>query len=221
MPFSPTKKLLFLLGAAIMLLTGCIGKESPESQLYEVMEKAVKAEKQFEAQQDPLIELETKEKAIFDKIMGLGLKEYSQISTLSDEALAIVAKRKEHIELERQSLEQSRQQFEKASAILDKIKKPELKKKAEFLYETMKERYEIHESLFKEYMNALEGDRKLYTSLKAKDVSLENLEGQVNKLNDTYSSILEANEKFNELTEKYNQEKLDFYKLAGLIGKES
>ncbi|WP_316568366.1 YkyA family protein [Neobacillus sp. YIM B06451] len=221
MPFSPTKKLLFLLGAAILLLSGCFGKETPESQLYEVMEKAVKAEKQFEAQQDPLIELESKEKAIFDKIMGLGLKEYSQISTLSDEALDIVDKRKEHIELERQSLEQSREQFEKASAIMQEIKTPELKEKAELLYQTMKERYKTHETLYEEYMNALEGDRKLYTSLKAKDVSLENLEDQVNTLNDFYTSILEANEKFNELTEKYNKEKLNFYELAGLMGKES
>ncbi|WP_409275430.1 YkyA family protein [Neobacillus sp. SCS-31] len=221
MPFSPTKKLLFLLGVAIFLLSGCFGKETPESRLYEVMEKAVKAEKQFEAQQDPLIELESKEKAIFDKIMGLGLKEYSQISTLSDEALDIVDKRKEHIELERQSLEQSREQFEKASVIMKEIKKPELKEKAELLYQTMKERYKVHETLYEEYMNVLEGDRKLYTSLKAKDVSLENLEDQVNTLNDFYTSILEANEKFNELTEKYNKEKLNFYELAGLMGKDS
>lgn len=221
MPFYPIKKLHFLLAAAVVLLSGCLGKESAETQLYKVMEKAVKAEQQFEAQQDPLVELETKEKAIFDKIMGLGLKEYSQISTLSDEALAIVEKRKEHITLERESLEESRKQFEEASSILKKITKPDLKEKAELLYKTMKERYKTHEMLYKEYMNALEGDHRLYTSLKAKDVSLENLEGQVNTLNEYYTGILQANEKFNELTEKYNKEKLDFYKLAGLTGKDS
>ncbi|WP_181884385.1 YkyA family protein [Neobacillus piezotolerans] len=221
MLFSPINRILFLLAGAVLVLSGCLGKESPETELYEVLEKAVKAEKQFEAQQDPLIELETKEKAIFDKIMGLGLKEYSQISTLSDEALEIVEKRKEHIALERQSLEESRKQFEEALTILKEIKKPELKEKAQLLYKTMKDRYETHEMLYKEYMNALDGDRQLYTSLKAKDVSLENLEGQVNTLNEYYKEILEANERFNELTEKYNKEKLDFYELAGLIGEES
>ncbi|WP_059169986.1 YkyA family protein [Bacillus sp. FJAT-27445] len=221
MPISPMKRLLFIFAASILLLAGCLAKETPEAQLYEVMEKAVNAEKQFEAQQDPLMELETKEKEIFDKIMGLGLKEYKQISILSDEALAIAAKRKEHIGLERQSLDDSRVLFKEASGILENIKNPELKKKAETLYKTMNERYTAHELLYKEYMKALEGDQKLYTSLKEKDITLENLEGQVNSLNTHYTRIMETNDKFNELTEKYNKEKLEFYKMAGLGNKDS
>ncbi|RHW31149.1 hypothetical protein D1B31_22775 [Neobacillus notoginsengisoli] len=212
------KKLFFLLAATVLALTGCLGQKSPEERMYEVMENAVSAEKEFEAQQNPLVDLEKKENELFDKIIGLGMKEKAQIEKLSDEALSLAAKRKDHIEKEKESIQESRNQFKEASSTLEKIKDPELKEKAVFLIKTMNERYDAHKTLYDEYKKAIEGDEDLYNSLKSEDITLEDLEKKVNSVNAHYSKVLEANEKFNKLTETYNQEKLAFYKMAGLDG---
>lgn len=217
--YSPVKKLVFMVVATTLLLTGCLGQKSPEERMYEIMENAVAAEKDFEAQQNPLVELETKENELFDKIIGLGMKEKEQINKLSDEALSMADKRKEHIEKEKESIKDSREKFKDAASILEKMKDPKLKEKAEFLYKTMNERYAAHDALYNEYTKALEGDKDLYKSLKSGDINLDDLEKKVNSINEHYSNVLKANENFNKLTETYNKEKFAFYKMAGLDGK--
>ncbi|WP_043933489.1 YkyA family protein [Bacillus sp. EB01] len=221
MKFSSLKflRIVFCLVLPLVLLAGCLGQKSPAEQIYDVMEKAVAAEKKFEEQQAPLVELEKKEKELFDQIVEIGQKEFDQVEKLSNDALKLVDKRKEHIALEKESLDESRKQFGAAADHLKEIKDPKLKEKAELVVATMKERYSAHEKLYKEYMIAIENDQKLYTLLKTKDVNLKVLEGQITSVNGSYTKVLEANKQFNELTEKYNQEKLSFFKLAGLEGK--
>jgi len=218
MAYSPVKKLVLLLVATTFMLTGCLGQKSPEERMYEIMENAVKAEKGFEDQQNPLVELETKENELFDKITSLGMKEKEQINKLSDEALSMADKRNEHIDKEKKSIQESREKFKDADSVMKKIKDPELKEKAEFLYKTMNDRYAAHDTLYNEYTKAIEGDKDLYKALKSGDINLDDLEKKVENINQHYSKVLEANEKFNKLTETYNKEKLAFYKLAGLDG---
>ncbi|MEH6996528.1 YkyA family protein, partial [Neobacillus drentensis] len=86
------------------LLTGCISKESSAEKLYQVLENVVDAEKEFEEQQEPLVELERQEKEIYNEIMTLGMKQHEKIVTLSDEALSIIEKRKNHLQLEMDSI---------------------------------------------------------------------------------------------------------------------
>ncbi|OCA85601.1 hypothetical protein A8F94_12005 [Bacillus sp. FJAT-27225] len=218
MPLSLIKffRNVFCLAVPFILLTGCLGQEPTAEQLYDVMEKAVAAEKQFEEQQAPLVQLEKKEKELFDKIVALGQKDFEQVEKLSNEALELVDQRKEHIALEKESLEESKKQFDAAKVLLDKIGDQKLKEKAGLLVSTMADRYKAHETLYKEYMTAIENDQKLYTMLKTKDITLSDLEGQITSVNGSYTKVLEANQLFNELTEKYNEEKLSFFKLAGL-----
>jgi hypothetical protein len=51
---------------------------------------------------------------------------------------------------------------------------------------------------------------------KNKNLSLEDLEAQINKLNETYKKVYTANDQFNKYTQQYNEKKLLFYKKAGL-----
>lgn len=80
----------------------------------------------------------------------------------------------------------------------------------------MNKRYEIHDLLYENYMLGTQYDIELYKMLKDKEASMEQLDNQVTKINETYDKVLKANEQFNQQTKKYNETKLNFYKKAGI-----
>ncbi len=209
-------RFILLLSVLIVIFAGCTKEKTSVEKMYDVLEKVVSAEKEFEEQQNPLVTLEKKEKEIYDQIIKLGMKEYDQIVKLSDEALLLADQRKEHMEKETKSIKESEKEFKKAANIKDKFEDTDLTKLANELYEIMMERYKAHDALNIEYNEALKNDKELYEMFKNKDLPLEDLEAQVNKLNETYKRVYTANEKFNMLTEQYNDKKLSFYKQAGL-----
>lgn len=200
----------------MLILSGCVGNKTPAEKMYDVLEDVVTKEKVFEEQQDPLVTLEKKEKNIYDQIIELGMKEYDQIVKLSDEAIQLTNERKNHMERETKSLKESEQAFKKAAGIKDDFDDTKVKKTANELYDIMMQRYQAHEWLYKEYSSALTYDKELYGMFKNKNLPLEDLEAQVNKLNEQYKQVFEANEKFNMLTDQYNDKKQLFYKKAGL-----
>lgn len=208
--------LAIIMMAGVFSLAGCLDKQSPEEKMFEELEKVVSIEKTFEDQQDPLVELEKKEKEIYEKIISLGMKEYDQIVKLADEALANADKRAEHIDKEKESIDESRKEFKNIDQIIEEIEDTGLKKQATELKATMNERYEIHDDLYKNYKQGLQYDKKLYEMLKDKELSFDNLEEQINKVNEIYETVLKDNQKFNDKTDQYNKEKLAFYKKAGI-----
>lgn len=206
---------IFLL-AGVLSLAGCLDRQTPEEKMFTELEKVVTIEKVFEDQQDPLVQLETQEKEIYEQIISLGMKEYDQIVKLSDEALKIADKRKEHIDKENQSIEESKKEFENVAPIAKEIEEASLKKQAEKLQATMAARYEVHNELYKNYTQGLKYDKELYGMLKDKDLSFDKLEEQINKVNAVYETVLKNNQLFNDKTEQYNNEKMAFYKKAGI-----
>ncbi|MCM3123479.1 YkyA family protein [Mesobacillus sp. AQ2] len=208
--------LAIIMMAGVFSLAGCLDKQSPEEKMFEELEKVVSIEKTFEDQQDPLVELEKKEKEIYEKIISLGMKEYDQIVKLADEALANADKRAEHIDKEKESIDESRKEFKNIDQIIEEIEDSGLKKQANELKATMNERYEIHDDLYKNYKQGLQYDKKLYEMLKDKELSFDNLEEQINKVNEIYETVLKDNQEFNDKTDQYNKEKLAFYKKAGI-----
>lgn len=207
--------LLFLFVGSV-LLTGCQGQSSTVDEMYTVLENVVELEQEFEQQQDPLVELEREEKEIYSQIITLGMKEFDQIVSLSNEALTIVEKRQEHMQKEEDSIQASRKEFEKFKPLIDELEDEELKKKANELNDTMLERYKTHDGLYKNYTQGLTFDKELYQMFQQEDLSIDQLEEQIAKINDTYKVVLESNETFNNHTKKYNETKLQFYKAAGI-----
>lgn len=199
-----------------VLLAGCINSETPAEKMYEVLENVVAAEGVFEEQQKPLVNLEQKEKELYDQIISLSMKDFDEIVKLSDEAIGSVQKREEHMQLEKESIANSKTQFEKLQGIIKEIEDEDLKKSAEQLYDTMMQRYENHETLYKSYGEAIQLDKELYELFKQEDLSLDALEAQIVKVNASYEQVLADNEVFNETTKQYNEQKLSFYKSAGL-----
>lgn len=199
-----------------MILTGCTSKEKNAEELYQVLESVVDAEKEFEEQQEPLVELEKQEKDIYNQIMELGMKQHKEIVKLSDEALLLIEKRRNLLQIEIDSINASEAKFKKAEEIKNNIKDPDQKRSAEDLFVIMTNRYKVHKQLSNEYSNALDRDKELYLMLKKENISYDKLETHVTELNTTYQKVDAANEEFNELTARYNEKKLEFYKEAGL-----
>ncbi|WP_368857082.1 YkyA family protein [Neobacillus paridis] len=202
--------------AIFVMLSGCAKKNTTVEEIYHVLEKTVTKEKVFEQQQKPLVTLEKKEKNLYNQIIRLGLKQYDQIVKLSNEAIASVNQRKKLMDKETKSIEESEQEFKKIKPLIGKLEDPDLRKITSELADIMSKRYKAHEKLSLEYNDALKNDKKLYEMFKNKNLPLQELEGQVNKLNKIYKTISATNEEFNQLTEQYNKKKLSFYKKAGL-----
>lgn len=198
------------------LLMGCLGGPTPEEQIYETLEKVVTVEKDFEEQQNPLVELEKKEKELYDEILTLGMKEFDQIVSLSNDALAIVGDRETRINNEQKSIEASKKEFQKVDALISEIKEDSVKEEANELVSLMNERYESYEDLYTVYKEAIEHDKKLYEMFQNEELTLDELEQQINLINETYEKVVAANETFNKLTDQYNKAKVTFYQNAGL-----
>lgn len=207
--------LVTIISFIFFLLTGCIG-QSTEEKMFDILEDVVKQEKSFEEQQEPLMELEKKERELYKEINSLGSQDYDQIVKLADEAISMVSNRKKHMDTEQKSIKSSEDKFKSFSAMIPELKDAELKNEAKELDEMMSSRYKIHDQLYEYYLLGIKYDTELYQMLKNKDVSLEQLTDQVTKINNTYDKVLQANEKFNDKTKKYNETKLAFYKKAGL-----
>lgn len=121
------------------------------------------------------------------------------------------------METETKSLQESEKEFKEVSPLLKDINNKKLKTKANQLYQLMIDRYKTHRNLSKEYLQGVAEDQKLYKMFKKQNVSVDSLKTQVEKVNSVYKSIYASNDQFNQLTQEYNDKKLQFYKSAGLI----
>ncbi|WP_042455994.1 YkyA family protein [Neobacillus dielmonensis] len=218
---SAVKQLVIIISLFILFLsTGCAKKQTPEEEMYTILENVAAKEKTFEEQQKPLTKLEKHEKTLYDQIISLGMKEYDQITKQSDEAITSANKRSELFKKETKSMKDSEQAFKKVKSVKKRIDEPKLRKSADQLYDTMTIRYQAHDSLTNFYMAALKNDIQLYKMFQNKDISAIQLEEQVKKVNLSYEQVYAANDKFNNLTKDYNTQKLSFYKQAGLSNDE-
>lgn len=208
--------LTIVLLATVGIASGCLQFQTPSEKIYEKLEEVVAIEKDFEEQQDPLVTLEKKEQEYYSNIIELGLDKMDEINKISDKALESIAKRKEHMDIEEASIQESKQAFETIQTHIEDIEETELKEKAQELYDTMMNRYSVHDELYENYSTGLLYDQTLYEMFKKEDLSIDDLEEQIKKINDIYQVVLENNEKFNELTKKYNELKLSFYEESGI-----
>ncbi|WP_157950890.1 YkyA family protein [Peribacillus acanthi] len=198
------------------IISGCLNKTSPEENLLLLLENIVKNEKEFEKQQVPITKLEEQEKALYDKIIQLGMKEFDQIVKLSDEAINTAKKREEAMKKERESIESSQEEFKKIDSIIKDIKDKKIKQQANELKILMETRYSAHEKLFTSYMESIQKDIEVYEQFKKEDLTLEELQKHIDEVNASYDQVLKTNDLYNKATDEYNRKKMAFYKQAGL-----
>ncbi|PJN87307.1 hypothetical protein CVN76_28545 [Bacillus sp. mrc49] len=196
-------------------MSGCFNG-SPEEKIQKILEKTAEKESDFNEHQEPLNELEKKEKEQYEKIIKLGMDEYEQIVELSDEATKNLEQREAIIEKEQTSMQNSKEEFKKIDEQIGKIEDEKVKKEATEMEKVMTERYDTYDSLYEAYRQSLDYDRELYELFKKEDLKMDELQGQIKKINTSYAKVLKANKQFNALTEKSNQKKESFYDCSGI-----
>lgn len=209
------KSLFFIVFIIFLLLSACSGTSASE-QIYDHLEKAVTLEETFEKQQDSIVELEKKEQEIYAQIIDLGMDQFEKIKELSKQAIDTIEKRSEKIELEKESIHASKEEFAKIESTLEELEDKEVKKKAEKMYSVMMDRYATYDELNDAYSNSLELEKELYTMLQKEDLEQKALTNHIKKVNKSYEKVIKANDNFNTYTTEYNELKEDFYEAAGV-----
>ena len=207
---------LVLLSGWLLILSGCFLRQSIEEQIYRELESILAVEEDFAKQQDPLLQLEEKDHELYSEIVATGLNNSKKIAELAEKGIEIAEKRQELLDIERESIIASAEEFEKTTRLFSKIKDEELKKLVEQLYSVMSRRYRVHEQLYEEYSTGIQLDRNFYRLLQHEDISFTTLETRIQERNEVYRRVYSLNERFNELTAEYNLLKGKFYQQAGI-----
>lgn len=199
----------------IVLLSACSG-ETTEVQIHNHLEEAVHLEAGFESQQENITDLEMQEQEIYSQIIDIGMDEFDQIVELAKKATGIIDERSEEIELEKESIDASREEFNKVRTLIDELEEGEVKQEANKMYDMMENRYKSYDKLHEAYVQSLAQEKELYSMLQKEDLEQEELTEQINRINESYQKILDENKKFNEYTTEYNTMKKEFYTLADI-----
>lgn len=209
-------KLIFglTLAALLILLAACGG--SPAEKMHKNMEKSVEVEDEASGVQKNIIDLEKEEKKHYDEIVGLGDKEMTKIKKISDEAKSNIEKRNDLIKKEKEIMDNSKEAFDKVKDQIDKLDSDKEKEKAKKMYDAMEKRYKIYDKLNKTYKSSLSDEKKMYNMFAAKDSEYDGVMKQIEKVNNSYSELVDTNKEFNEQTKKYNELKKSFYKSTDL-----
>lgn len=204
---------IILLISGIAILSACNGASTSE-EMYKHFEKAVSLESAFEKQQDDIVKLEKKEQELYSQILDLSMDKFDKIKKLAEDAIVVIEKREEKIGLEKESIDASKEEFEKVKDLIGNLEEKKAKEKANEMYDIMMKRYDTYYKLNDAYKQSLKLEKELYTMLQNEELKQETLAEQIKKINDSYKKVLEANEKFNTYTEKYNNIKKEFYDAA-------
>ncbi|GAB3068271.1 YkyA family protein [Virgibacillus ainsalahensis] len=207
------KGLFFLMIGFFLILAAC-NSESAEMQIHNHLEEAVELEEGFEQQQSEITELERQEQELYSQIADLGMDEFEQIQEISQQAIEVIDQRADKIELEKESIEASKEEFNKTEGLIEDLEDEEIKAKAENMYEIMNNRYGSYNDLYAAYTSSLELEKELYTMLQEEGLEQETLTDHIKIINDSYQQILDANEQFNNETVEYNALKQEFYDAA-------
>lgn len=208
------KKAVLFSAVIIFILSAC--SESAEMKIYNHLEEAVTLEQPFEEQQDSIIKLEQEEQEIYEQIISLSMEEFDEIKKLAEQAMENIDKRSESITLEKDSLEDSKEEVLKSEKAIDKLEDSDVKAKAEDMYQTMIARYDAYDELHGAYTHVLGLEKELYSILTEEEAEQETLTEHLSDLNNSYEAVIEANEQFNEHTVEYNELKREFYQLTDL-----
>ncbi|WP_028399465.1 YkyA family protein [Ectobacillus panaciterrae] len=201
-----------VLAIFVLALTGCGPK--PEEELYNIFEDAAKQEKGMFQETSKLESLEKKNKELYSKILQEGKEDNQPVKALIDEGIQSAKEREQALSKEHDMLKLAQDKMKDANQHMKDFKDEKLEKQAEKVESTYKERYAAFQNMHNSYKKALEAEKNLYDMLQKKNEKLKTISDQVKEVNKLYDDVQSQNEKFNQYTKQYNEEKIQFYKLA-------
>jgi hypothetical protein len=212
------QKMLSLVGIFLVigLLSACNQDDQVVEQMMDKLEKTAEVEADFAAQQDPLVELETKEQALYEQMKELGLGEIDEIIKLANEASTYADERKTLIANEKQAIDASNAEFEEVYELAKQIEDETLKEKANTVVAEWDKRYNSYSDLNEKYNETIELDQEFYQLFQLEDIEMEEIQQIIESINKKYEEILNLKEEFNTHTTAYNDAKIEFYKAANI-----
>jgi hypothetical protein len=211
----PIKKMSLLLLALVLVLTACSGENTVE-EIHTHLEETVELEEDFKDQQSEITNLEVQEQEIYAQIIELGMDDFEEITSLSEEAITVIEEREEKLNLERESIMNANESFVSIESLIEDIEEDEVRQKAEEMYNVMIERYATYDELYDVYTTSIGLEKELYEMLQQEELEQEVLNEHIESINESYESILTINETFNEHTTAYNELKQEFYEAADI-----
>ena len=206
---------LLIVASILMLTTACSGSAA-ENKIYDHLEKAYELEADFEKRQEELLALEKEGQELYAEIVDLEMKDMDKIEEKSQEAIAIIDQQVNEVKKEKESMDASEEEFQKAEKYLDKIDADQGKSTGEDMYKVMLDRYDEYKQLYKLYNESMELETMLYDMLPDEEVTEEDVTKQITDINESYQEVLDASDTFNDKTKKYNVLKTSFYEEAGI-----
>lgn len=197
--------------ALILVLVGCNKEDNIHEKISEHLEATVEIEKTFEEHQQKIIDLEKEDEKLYNEIISLGSDDYEKVVTLAEEAITKLDERYEEVKLEKQSLEESKKEFEKIKPLMENITEEDELEQVEKMYDTMMSRYEAYNKVYDSYSESIQMTKELYTLFKEEQFDENKVYSLLITVNDLYEEVLEANEEFNMKTTLYNKLKQEYY----------
>lgn len=195
----------------MLLFISACGEEDVTEEINAYLEETIDIEKEFEASQEKVFELEKEDEELYKEIIGLGSDDHEKVQTLADQAIDLLDKRSEYLKMEKTSLEDSKATFENIEPLIEKITDEEQQELTKKMYDTMINRYDSYEEVYKNYTDSIRLTKELYTLFKEEDFNQNQVYSVIENVNDSYEDVLEANESFNKETVLYNELKQEYY----------
>lgn len=170
------------------------------------------AEKEYRTSQKKIIELEKSEQILFSEAMALTQTEEAELKTRVEELTQLLEKRLLLIGDEEASMKE-------AATFIPNIKKviesnqTKIDKDLTKLMDLIANRYELHATFVKSYINLIELQDELYTMIVEEDIQYKELQEQVSAINTQSEIVDNAIKQFNKATEMMNESKDEVFNL--------
>ncbi|WP_312856098.1 YkyA family protein [Anoxybacteroides tepidamans] len=195
----------------VILLQAC-SMTAPEKEMMDAFEQIAKYERNMAKQQAALVRLEREQTTLYNEIMSVGMKQFAKVAQLSKKAQMIIGKRRNQIEAEHQNMKRAKEKLQIVKEHASHLRDQASKQRVFHLIRVMERRYAAYEEVYVHYDMALTLEKELYRLFENENVTLKQLQAQTDKINDVYREMIAANERFNDYTEQYNQEKKRLFK---------
>ena len=204
-------KLSVIISLALLVAACGDKEENTTKEINQHIEATVQIEAEFEENQEKIAELEDEDEKYYEDIIQLGSDDYDEIVELADKAIDLLEERLDLVEEEKESIQSAQEEFVKIENLIGDLSDEDLKKITQEMYDSMMERYDSYDDVYKQYVTSVELTEELYILLKEEEFNEDDVYDVIADVNESYDKVAKAFEIFNNATTKFNEEKQSYY----------
>lgn len=204
-------KLSVIISLALLVAACGDKEENTTKEINQHIEATVQIESEFEESQEKIAELEDEDEKYYEDIIQLGSDDYDEIVELADKAIELLEERLELVEEEKESIQSAEEEFAKNESLISDLSDEDLKKITQDMYNSMMERYDSYDDVYKQYVASVELTEELYVLLKEEEFDEDKVYDVIADVNESYDKVAKTFETFNDATTTFNEEKQTYY----------